>query len=219
MLAVGAPRIAGRRSSRVAKELGGARTDQLAQGGDLAKDIGRQVARDSREMSEHERGRDRVVERAMRGVGHDRRVGREPLQGVARCGWQEDRGELGGIERFEVRGHPRSLEEGHIEAHVVANETWPPLAERERYELSHRLRRRRRVSQVVIAYPGKPQDGRGQRTAGICKRQESLAESHSPVRRHGQADRADLDDLFALGLVPGGLEVDRDQDPVHGSPI
>ena len=145
MLAVGAPRIAGRRSRRVAKELGGARTDELAQRGDLAQDIRGKFSRDARQMAEHERGGDRVVERAMRGVRHDRRVRREPLQGVARCGWQEDRGELGGIERFEVRRHPRSLEEGHVEAHVVANETRPPVAERERYESSHRLRRRRRV--------------------------------------------------------------------------
>jgi hypothetical protein len=48
---------------------------------------------------------------------------------------------------------------------------------------------------------------------------ESLAEGHGAVGRDGQTDGADLDDLFGLCLIPRGLEVDCDEDPVQSSPI
>src|SRR2546421_705699 len=55
------------------------------------QDIGGQFAGGAREVAEYECGCDRVVERAVRGVGNDRGVGGEPLQGVARGGRQQDR--------------------------------------------------------------------------------------------------------------------------------
>jgi len=75
------------------------------------------------------------------------------------------------------------------------------------------------VPQVVVADTRKAQDRWGERATRIRERQESLTERHPAVARHGEADRADLDDRFGLSLVARGLEVDRDQDPVQGLPI
>ena len=101
----------------------------------------------------------------------------------------------------------------------MTDEARRTVAEGEGNEKSGRLLRRGRVLQLVVTDSGESEDRRRQRAAGIRERQEALAKRDRAFGRHGQADRADLDDLFALRLVARCLEVDRDQDPVHGSPI
>ena len=191
----------------------------LRQRSDLAKDVGGDLARDAREVAEDERGCDRVVERAVGGVGNDRRVGGEALQGIARRRREQDRRELGGVEALGAGRHPCAFQERDIETHVVADEARRTVAESEGHEESDGLLGRGRVAQILVANAGQAQDRRRERPARIREGEESLPERHRAVGRHGQADRADLDDRLGLRLVPCGLEVDCDEDSVQGSPI
>jgi len=155
----------------------------------------------------------------MRGVRRDRGVRSEALKCVAGSGRQEDRRELGRVQRLGTSRHPGSLEKSDVEPHVVAHEARWAVAEREAHEKSDRLLRGGRVKEVVIADTREPQDRRREQAARIREGEESLTEGHGAVGRYGQADRTDLDDRFGLRLVPCGLEVDCDEDPVQSSPI
>ena len=171
-------------------------------------------------MAEDERGRDRVVERAVCGVGNDRRVSGQALQRIARRGREEHRSQLGRVQCLGISRHAGTLEEGHIKAHVVTDESGRAILERKRDEERNRLSNRRCAAQILVANAGQPHDRRRERTARVGEREETLAEPHGTIRRNGQTDRADLDDLFVLWLVPGCLEVDRDENPVQRwSPI
>jgi hypothetical protein len=101
----------------------------------------------------------------------------------------------------------------------VTDEARRTVAEGELNEKRDRLLGGGRVPQVVVANPREPQDRRRQRTARIREGEKSLTERDGAVGRYAQADRADLNDRFGLRLVPCGLEVDCDEDPVQVSPI
>ena len=146
-------------------------------------------------------------------VGDDRRIGGEPLKRIARCRRQEDRSELRGVQCLGSDRHPGSLQEGHIKAHVVTDESRRAILVRKRDEESNRLSNRRRAAQILVTNARQPHDRWGERTARVCEREEALAEAHGSVGRDRQTDRADLDDVFGLRLVPGGFEVDRDEGP------
>ena len=208
-----------RRGRRVAEELGRGGAYQLGERRDLGEDERRQGASDAREMTEHERGGDRVVERSMRGVGQDRRVGGEPLERVARSGRQQDRRELGGVEAVGARSQSGTLEERGVEADVVTDQARRSIAEGERAERRHRDLGSRRAHEVVVADPGEAHDRRRERAARIDEGHEPLAEDDAAFLVEPDADRSDLDDPLALGFVSGRFDVDGDEVPVQRSPI
>ena len=148
------PHIFHDRVRRIAEELGRCRTHQLGEGRDLAQDERWQRAREPRKVREHERGGDRVIERPVCGVGDDRGVRGEPLEGVARRRWKKDRGKLGGVEAIDPRWHSKALEEGDVETDVVPDQTGGAITERERGERGHHIARWRRANEVSIGDPG-----------------------------------------------------------------
>jgi hypothetical protein len=144
----------------------------------------------------------------VRRLGHDRLVGGEPLQRVGRRARQEDRGELGGVEPREL-GDAGALEEGSVEADVVADER-RPVAE-ERAEAGDRVVRRWRAGEVGVADTGDAPDHPGERLTRIDEGDEAASLRERAVSRWREADRSDLDDAVDRRVEPGGLDVDRDQ--------
>jgi hypothetical protein len=64
---------------------------------------------------------------------------------------------------------------------------------------------------MLVRDAGEALDRRGQRPLRICEREKPVTEQGRAIRPEPDADGTDLDDSLALGLVPGRLEVDRDE--------
>jgi len=162
-------------------------------------------------MSEDEGGGDRIIERAVCGIGRDRRVGGKALQRVRSRRGQQDRREIGGVEPLGAQWHPGPLEKGDVEADVVSDENGRPIAKREACESDHGILAAGRSGEVLVRYAGQPPDGRRQRPLGVGEREKTLTKLDRPIRPEPDADGTDLDDPLALGLVSGRLEVDCDE--------
>jgi len=93
----------------------------------------------------------------------------------------------------------------------VSDENRRPIAKREAGESGHGVLAGGRPGEVLVRYAGQPPDGRRQRPPRVGEREKALTELDRPIRPEPDADRADLDDPLALGLVPCRLEVDRDE--------
>jgi len=210
------PRVA-RDVTRGVGEEGASRVaEERRERGELGDDEWWERAHAAREIAEHERRGERVVERPMRGVGHDRRVGRKSLQRIRGRRRQQDRCEIGRVEPRRIRGKAVPLEECEVEPHVVADDPGDlavPAGEGD--ERGNGLRRRGRPDEIAVVKTGKTGDRGRQRAARIGERDEALADRDRAVGTEADADCADLDDPLRSGVVTGRLEVDRDQLALH----
>src|SRR6266571_9452086 len=137
----------------------------------------------------------------------DAGVGGERLQRVGRCGWKQDRRELGRVEPLE-RTERGPLEEREVEADVVSGDR--RSGDERRDPASDRLERRR-AGEVAVAYAGQSSDRRADPEARIDERAEALPERRRTVLLEMHAHGADLDDAVRLRVEPGGLDIERDE--------
>jgi hypothetical protein len=158
---------------------------------------------------QHPGAGERVVESAVGGLGLDRLIRREPLQGVGRGARQQDRRELGGVEARQPFAEAGALEKGNVEADVVPEERGA-IAE-EFGETPQRLGQWWRAGEVLGPDPGQARDGRSERAAGIDESDETVGDGELAARVAREAYGPDLDDAVAFRVETGGLEVDRDE--------
>ena len=95
-----------------------------------------------------------------------------------------------------------AIEEREIEARVVRDEH---RVAREREEVAHRGRGRRRAAELPVGEPGERRDRRSERHARVDERLE-LVDELEALHQHG----ADLADLRQPGPEAGRLEIDDD---------
>ena len=203
-----AERVAEERRERLAEERG------VAAG--LLEDGRWERAGAPGEPGEDLRARERVVERAVRGVHDDAGFHRKALERVRRGRREDDRGEIGRVEAPGRARKPGPLEERDVEADVVAQQPGRATAAGEECrEGRHRVFGRRCAGEVGLADPGEARDDARQRAAGVHEGLEALADLERPIRREADARRADLDDPLGRRVEPGRLDVDRDECVLH----
>jgi len=93
----------------------------------------------------------------------------------------------------------------------VSDEHRRAVAKCEAGESGHGFLASGRSGKMLVGDAGEALDRRRQRPPWIGEREKPLAEIDPASRPKPDADGADLDDPFALGLVPGRLEIDRNE--------